>query len=96
MTPSQRNALHLYLDRLAERMEDGGFDMKKILDAKPIDVPPTRPLLKETIVKPIIKAMFDKTSTEELTTTELNRAYEVMNRWTSENFHISVPFPSEE
>ncbi len=45
------------------------------------------------LYKPIIKAMYDKTSTTRLTGGELSEAAEVLIRWLSEKKGIYVPFP---
>ena len=58
-----------------------------------IEVPFTEGLVKEMLYKPIIKAMYQKTSTTKLTGRELSEAAEVLVRWLSEKKGIYVPFP---
>ena len=45
------------------------------------------------LYKPIIKALYQKTSTTRLTGRELSETAEVLVRWLSEKKGIYVPFP---
>ena len=94
-TTQQNAALHKGLELLADALNDSGQDMKAVLEAKPIDVPCSKERLKDMVFKPIIIAMYDKDSTAELTTAEVSRAWDVLMRWTGEQFGVVVPFPSE-
>lgn len=92
-TIQQNKALHKYNTNLSIALNDAGLDMKKVL--KPhIDIPWTPEAIKEHIVHPIAKAMFNKDSTADLTTTEMQRVYEVVNRHMAEKFGVSVEWPS--
>jgi hypothetical protein len=92
-TIQQNKALHKYNTNLSEALNDAGLDMKKVL--KPhVDIPWTPEAIKEHIVKPVTKAMFNKDSTADLTTIEMQKVYEVVNRHISEKFGVSVDWPS--
>lgn len=95
-TNLQNDCLHQYCEDLANALNDAGFDMQVVLEAKPLDVPWSKELIKKVLFKDVIKAMFDKTSTAKLGTKEISQAYEVLNRFTAENFSISVPWPSKD
>jgi hypothetical protein len=95
-SPEQNNALHLYFERLAEALNGGGYEMKAVMKVKKIDVPWSKERIKENLWKPLEEAMLSKSSTTELSRGEVNEVYEVLNRWTAQNFGISVEFPSEE
>ena len=95
-TLRQNNSLHLYFELLADALNDAGYEMKAVLAAKEIDVPWTKELIKETLWKPLQKAMIDKDSTTESNTKQYNEVYEVLSRHLAKNFGVSVPFPSNE
>jgi len=94
-TLQQNRALHRFFKLLASDLRDAGLDMKKTL--KPgADIPWTPEMVKEHLWKPMEKAMFEKESTTELTTKEVNQVYEVLIRHMGEKFSITTPFPSME
>lgn len=92
-TIQQNKALHKYNTNLSIALNDAGLDMKKVL--KPgIDIPWTPETIKDNIIKPIVKAMFGKDSTADLTTIETQKLYEVVNRHMTSKFGIHVEWPS--
>lgn len=95
-TTHQNAALHLYCEHLAEALNDAGFEMKAVLEAKSVDVPWNKSSVKEVLWRPIMQAMTGKDSTTDMNTVDPSEVYEVLNRHIAENFHISVPWPSEE
>lgn len=95
-TTQQNKALHKYCELVAQQLNDAGYDLKAVLDKKAIPVPCTKENIKENIIKPIEKALFNKISTTELTTGEVTEVYDVMTKWLGEQFTIYVPWPSEE
>lgn len=95
-TPAQRNAMHLYFRMVAKAFQDKHIDMKMLLEAKPLEMPVTEAMVKESIWKPILKAVEGKDSTEDMDTVEPSEIYDIMNRWLINTFEISVPWPSEE
>lgn len=96
-TNQQSRALHKYLELVAAELDREGHSMQDVLrEAKKVDIRPTKNALKEVIWKPIQKVMFDKGSTSDLERHEVDRVYEVMNKWLGENFAIHIPFPSRE
>lgn len=93
MTDKQRRSFHKYLAMLAVALNDSGWDMRKVLAAKSVDVPWTTVSAKEVLWKPVLKAMTGKTSTTKQDTKDVSKVYEILNRHTSENLGVSVPFP---
>lgn len=93
-TPKQNNALHLYLTQLAEVLNDAGLDMKAVLKPE-VEIPWTLENAKNHLWRPIQKLALGKESTTELTTAEISKVYDIINRHLAK-FGISVPFPSEE
>jgi len=92
-TLQQNKALHKYFEMLADELNDAGLDMKKVIT---VDVPWSPLTVKEWLWKPVQKAQLLKESTTELTTDEINKVYETMNRLMGDKFGIHVPFPSDE
>jgi len=91
-TERQNNAMHLWFRQMSEQLNDAGYSNKHPFNDQ-IEVPFTEGLVKEMLYKPIIKAMYQKTSTTKLTGRELSEAAEVLVRWLSEKKGIYVPFP---
>ena len=91
-TERQNNAMHLWFRQMAEKLNDAGYSNKHPFNLQ-VEIPFTEGLVKEMLYKPIIKAMYQKTSTTKLTGRELSEAAEVLVRWLSEKKGIYVPFP---
>lgn len=73
----QNNALHALLRRLAKGLNAAGHTVKHPFKPE-LELPWTENLCKETLMRPIITAMYDKESTARLTRAELSEATEVM------------------
>ena len=91
-TEQQNNAMHLWFRQMAEQLNDAGYSNKHPFNDQ-VEIPFTEGLVKEMLYKPIIKAMYQKTSTTRLTGRELSEAAEVLVRWLSEHKGIYAPFP---
>jgi hypothetical protein len=92
----QNGAAHLYFERLAEALNDAGYEMKAVLAVKSVDVPWSKDTVKEVLWRPIQQAMTGKKSTTMLSRGEVGRVYDVLDRHLSENFGVSVEFPHED
>jgi len=90
----QNNAMHLWFRQIAQELNAAGYWVRHPFSDK-LEIPFTEILVKETLYKPIIKAMYDKNSTGRLTPQELSNAAEVLVRWLSENKKVYVPFPQQ-
>ena len=96
-TDPQRKAIEVYCREVANALNEQGVDLKAVLEKKAIPVSCTQDNIKENIFKPILAAMFPpKTSTTELTTGEVTEVYEHMNRWTANEFGVSMEFPHDD
>ena len=94
-TIQQNKALHLWFELVAKGLNDAGLDMRKTL--KPgIDIPWTKNNIKNFLWRPVQEAMVGKKSTTELTTTEIDKIYDVINLHLGEKFGFHQDFPSEE
>lgn len=88
----QNNAMHMWFRQIAEELNDSGQWARHPFSDS-FEIPFTDILIKEMLYKPIIRSMYDKTSTGKLTVRELSEAAEVLVRWLSEHKNIYVPFP---
>jgi hypothetical protein len=94
-TMRQNKALHVLFRLLAEQLNEAGLDQRKVL--KPgVDIPWTDKSIKEQIWKPVQKAQLNKGSTTQLTTTEIDKVFDTINKHMGEKFGLHVPFPSIE
>ena len=92
-TKKQNDSAHLWFEQIADCWNDSGYEMKITFSSK-LDCPWTKDSVK-IVFKKIAKAMYNKNSTTELTTQELSKVGQVLERYLSEQ-GISVPFPNYE
>lgn len=89
-TLTQNNALHLFLEMLADELNAGGFDMRRVIKEE-VDIPWTKDSCKEYLWKPLQEAMISKQSTTEADRTEYTQVYEVLSRHLGQKLGIQVP-----
>lgn len=92
-TLTQNKALHLYLELMADALNDAGLDMKKTLKPE-IDIPWTKESAKEFLWRPVQKVMINEESTTDAETNEYTVIYSALSRHISEKFGIYIPWPS--
>lgn len=96
-TSTQNKALWKYFELLAEELNNAGLEMRVALpQLRQTDVPWSKELIKEALWKPLQEAMLKKQSTTELTTSEVDKVYKVLDRHLAEKLGVSVKFPSSE
>jgi hypothetical protein len=96
-TPAQNNSMHLWLTDVATELNKQGQTLQAVVaQIKRAEVRPTMENLKEVVWRPYQIAAFGKESTTELTTEEVDKVYEGLNKFFGEHFGIHVPFPSQE
>lgn len=94
-TTSQNKALHRWFSELATELNNRGLDMRTVL--KPtVEIPWDEKMVKEHLWRPIQKVMLGKQSTTELTTADVNKVYEVIDRHLLKTHDIDLAFPSAE
>lgn len=92
-TLTQNAALHVYFELIADALNDAGLDMRKVL--KPgIDIPWSSETVKNYIWRPVQQAQLGKISTTELTTVEIDKVFNTINRYLGEKFGVHEPWPS--
>lgn len=94
-TNQQNKALHVLFKLLGDTLNNAGLDMRKTL--KPgVEIPWGPVAVKEFLWRPIQEAQLGKHSTTELTTVEIDKVFDTINRHLGEQFNLHVPFPSIE
>ena len=93
-TTKQNAALHATFRRLAQALNDAGYDMKSDAVTKR-EIPWTETSIKEVLFKPIIQHMFDADSTTKLTIEELNDSVETLLREIGKRTGVVVSFTEE-
>lgn len=93
-TSAQNNALHVYCRLLGEKLNDSGFDMKRIIKQE-VDIPWSPSLVKEYLWKPIQKIVANEDSTAKVGSDDYHNTYSVLSRHLSDKFGVFVEFPSK-
>ena len=94
-TFTQNAALHVYLQLLADELNDAGLDMKKTLKAE-VDIPWTMQSVKDFLWRPIQKLLTEKESTTKPTTKDYIYIYEVLSRHLVDKFGVNVSWPNKD
>lgn len=89
-TLQQNRAMRKYFMLMAEALNTAGLDFEQVLRV-PVSWSPT--LFKELCWDRVMESMTEKTSTAQLTTEEVSKVYDVLNRFFSGKFGLYVPFP---
>ncbi len=90
-TGQQNRALHLYITKLAEALDESGHDMREVIK---LPIKPTAENVKENMVRPVMIALYPEIkSTTDLDTKQMQELYEVLNRATGERLGIYVEWP---
>ena len=91
----QNSAIHQYLTMLITEFNNSGLTVQQVLSVA-IEREWTMLGAKEVIWKPIQQAMFQTDSTTKLSTDQVPKVYDTINRHVGEKFGLYVPFPSKE
>lgn len=95
-TIKQNKALHKYLSDWSNLLNENGVTFPMII-AKSADIPITPELLKESIWKPIMKKLFDITSTTEMDKDkQIDMVVDVITKVFGELFGLYTPFPDKD
>lgn len=94
-TGQQRKAIEVYCRELAKAFNDKGLDQRAVMAKMKdgVEIPWRQESVKANLFKPIVDSLFGKDSTTKLERPEVSRVYDVLNRWTSNTFGISLLFP---
>lgn len=90
----QNKLIHAVAEELALELNSKGLDMRTVL--KPgVDIPWDKELIKRHIFHPLIKAMFNKDSTTKLSTVEVSKMFDVLNKHFAEKWQVTLRLPDE-
>lgn len=98
-TSQQNKSIHTYLTQRATTLDMEGHTMQDVVKSiRRAEIRPTMLALKEIVWKGIQLVMFQKASTKKITTAEVDRIYEVCERFFQKEFPNTghVPFPAKE
>lgn len=93
ITTKQMDSLHLWFRLLGNALNDAGWDMKKTLKEE-VEIPWTEQMVKSHIWKTVQRIMVEKESTKQLTTKDVNKIYEVVDRHISSKTGVHVEWPT--
>jgi hypothetical protein len=96
---AQNNSIHLYLEQRARELDEKGHTMQDVLRAiRKAEIRVTMEALKEIVWKGLQWIMFKKKSTTKLTKDEVDKVYEVCEKFFQAEFPDTgyIPFPSKE
>jgi len=95
-TLRQNSALHKYYQLIAQEAKEKGITVKVMASKLPdADIPVTEVIVKE-FWRIFQDKILDKHSTTQLTKKEIDEVYEPFAKFLSENFDITIDFPSWE
>ena len=95
-TSKQNSSLWKYCTLLAESLGNAGFDMRTFPFRDGLEIPFTQSAVMDLFWRPIQDAMFDKGSTRKLSTVEVQKVYEAVDRAISERTGVHVEWPCED
>jgi len=94
-TPQQNASLYKWERLLAEALNDGGIPFGELVLKLPREF--TQQNIHALIIHPLMQALYpDKTSTAQLSTTEIKDLYLRADKIISERTTVTVPWPSNE
>lgn len=91
----QNKSGHLWFTHIAEELNNSGLDMQVVL-AKRHGIMWTPEAVKECLFKVLAKAMYNKTSTTQLTTKEFSKVTEQLQAVLARDYGVNVDVPSVE
>lgn len=96
-TLSQNASLHKYCDNLSKMMNEAGFTQNELIGSfkDGFTLPITEHMIKD-IFRTVGKAMYKKESTKDLTTTEIQDIYRVVDARFGEVAGVRCEWPSRE
>jgi len=93
-TLQQNKALHLAFKQIADTLNESGIDFKQM--AIMLNIPWTALLVKEVLWKETQKTLLGKDSTAKLTTSDIDKVFEIIALSISEITGQEILFPSIE
>lgn len=94
-TLQQNKAMHKLFTVMSDTFNTLGLDMRVVLKPE-IKILWTPDAVKRELFKPVMKAMYGKESTTELTTSEVSKVYEQIAIVIGQKHGVVIEFPSKE
>jgi hypothetical protein len=96
-TNQQNKAYHKWIKEVADECVEKGINLS-VLFKDPGEVPVTKGSIHQGMTLRLAKVRYNKTSTTQLTTTEMSQVVEDVRGIISERSHgeVDLPFPSQE
>lgn len=93
-TLQQNKALHKLFEQTAKMLNENGLDMRAVINPE-IDILWSAYTVKEHLWRPVQMAYLGKKSTTKLSTADLDKIYDIINKALAERTGLSLPpFPS--
>lgn len=100
LTQTQNKALHLFLQRWADVLNEDGVTVPVLVDdlqSRGLEIPITKSFLKESVWKPIQMKMNGIESTQDMETTTPDDIHQALCLWSASRFGVTAPpWPSIE
>lgn len=94
-TTRQNRTLHLLFRRMAEALNDAGFEIPHPFKPE-LEIPYSEESVKELLYRPIINLYFKKKGSSDLTTDQLSESMTILVDAVNRNTGVYVPIPTEE
>ncbi len=96
-TLSQNNAIHKYYELVAEALNNAGLTIEKVIENFTMEHQWTKGSVKELLWREAQRSVLGKESTTELSKLEdIDKVYDIVNRFLAKLKVESIPFPSIE
>ena len=95
-TTKQNSSIHLYCDMIAKELNEHTSFNYVGLKGDNIELMFTMSIVKETLFKPIVMALYGHDSTTKLKTNEIDKVVDTITKYTSERWKFSIPFPNKD
>lgn len=94
-TLPQNRSLHLFCEQIANELNARGLDKQIVLAQRP-ELAWTGDGVKEDLARPILSAITGNHSTAKAKTIDYLTFYDTLNRFLTDNFNVSVGWPSRD
>lgn len=95
-TAKQNRALHLYCAMTAETLNECDLSLQKVLEHAKVEINWNQDMVKRVIWSPVQEAITGTARTSKAQTDQYSVVYDHVNRFLSDKFGVSVPWPSEQ
>ena len=94
---SQNASLHLYCEQIADKMNAAGYTQRQLVGSfkEGFELPTTGSMIKD-IFRAVCEAMYQKKSTADLTTVEIQKVYQVVDERFGQITGCRAEWPSSE